>query len=483
VARRQADGTSADDRRRGGTDGLRGATRSIAGLGFPLLLGAFSSSMSGIIDTIMMGHYGTASLAAVSGASAIFDVFANVVLASLLGHQILAARFAGRDDPPGIRASLRSSAWFCGGIALLAVGLCEFRGGWLTGLVSGGHAGLRPIGAAFLATCGPTLLLMIPFTLLAAVFNAYKRPRYAVIASLAINLMNLLLDWLLIFGPGPLPRLGAAGNGLATTLAWCTGVGFMLVAARQFRLRERLGGPGPDRAPDFVTSIPRLAWPSIVSAGLDYASMVVFFAILGTLGVAALSGGRVAFQVMLLLFGVGSAFAAAGRILIGRALGADERGQPRLLWRSTQYLLLAPAIVLGAVLVAIPVTVAGLFTSFAPVATAAGQAIPLIGLCAPLMAWTLGGSSMLRALGMTSWDMYTNLASALLVQLPVGWFLADFAHLGVPGAYGGVLCYWVVRAVATEALARLAARNAAIGPAPGARTSDGATTVQGAKAS
>jgi MATE family multidrug resistance protein len=477
MAAQQADGSTAAGRHH-----LGGAVAAIAGLGFPLLLGAFSSSMSGIIDTIMMGHYGTDSLAAVSGASAIFDVFANIVLASLLGHQILAARFAGREDPPGIRASLRSSAWFCGAIALLVTGLCEFRGGWLTGLVSGGHASLRPIGAAFLATCGPTLLLMVPFTLLSAIFNAYKRPRYAVAASLAINLLNLLLDWLLIFGPGPLPRLGAAGNGLATTLSWGAGVGFMLVAARRFRLRERLSGAGPARAPDFVTSIPRLAWPSIVSAGLDYASMVVFFAILGTLGVGALSGGRVAFQVMLLIFGVGSAFAAAGRILIGRALGAGELAEPRLLWRSTQYLLLAPGIVLGAVLVLIPVPIAGLFTSFTPVAAAAGRAIPLIGLSAPLMAWTLGGSSMLRALGMTNWDMYTNLATALLVQLPVGWLLADGAHLGVPGAYGGVLSYWVVRAIATEALARRAARNAGLRPAADSRPAESAAAEQGAPA-
>src|SRR5262245_55013168 len=102
----------------------RTPVRQIAALGLPFLLGAFSSSISGVIDTAMMGRYGSADLAAVSGASAIFDVLSGVVLASVVGHQILAARFAGRDDPAGIRRSLRTSMWFCGGLAILFTLLC-----------------------------------------------------------------------------------------------------------------------------------------------------------------------------------------------------------------------------------------------------------------------------------------------------------------------------------------------------------------------
>src|SRR5262245_7654702 len=136
-----------------------------------------SSSMAGVVDPAMMGRYGTDDLAAVSGASAIFDVLASVVLASVVGHQILAARFAGRDDPAGIRRSLRSSMAYCGGLAVVLTLVCLLAGGWLTGLVSDNHAQLRDIGAGYLVARGPTLLLLVPFTLLAAPFNAYTKPR------------------------------------------------------------------------------------------------------------------------------------------------------------------------------------------------------------------------------------------------------------------------------------------------------------------
>jgi MATE family multidrug resistance protein len=446
-------------------------------LGLPMLVGAVSALLSGVIDTAMIGHYGATALTAVAGATTIFDVFANVVLASLVGHQILAARFVGRGEPAGVRRSLWASARFCGALAGVATLLCGTAGGWLTGLVSGNGADLRHIAAGFLLACGPTLLLLVPFTLLTATLNAYKRPRFAMIAGIAVNLVNLVLDWALIYGPGPLPRLGAVGSGLATTISWAAGVGCLALAVRRFGLRELLRQPGPGSgpagpagpggAPGFTTSIPRLAWPAIVSQGLDYTSVAIFFAIIGGVGQSALAGGRIAFQLMVVVYGVLGAFAAGGRILIGRALGARDLAAVRSLRRAVARALLLLALPLGAFLVVAPGAVAALFTSFPLVVAAADRAVRLVGVCVPVMAWTLGGVSTLRACGKTRQDMYANLVAAVGVQLPAGWLLADGAGLGVTGAFIGVLCYWLTRGAAAGWLARTAVSRETRTPPPG----------------
>ena len=70
--------------------------RAILGLSLPMLVGAIAATMSGVIDTAMIGHYGARDVVAVTGATTIFDIFANVVLGSVIGHQILSARFAGQ---------------------------------------------------------------------------------------------------------------------------------------------------------------------------------------------------------------------------------------------------------------------------------------------------------------------------------------------------------------------------------------------------
>src|SRR6185437_8820701 len=136
------------------------------------------------------------------------------------------------------------------------------------------------------------------------------------------------------------------------------------------------------------------SWPSILSAGLDYASMAIFFVILSRVGQNALGGGRIAFEMMILIFGVGSAFAAAGRILIGRSAGAKDLAGSRIFWRQSQYFLLFPALLLGILLAIFPTFTAGLFSSFGPMTSAAAKVIPLVAICVPLMAWTLGNVSL-----------------------------------------------------------------------------------------
>lgn len=414
----------------------------------------------------MMGHYGAAELAGVSGASAVFDLFASIVLASVIGHQILAPRFAGRQDPAGVRESLRSSLMYCGGLTILLTSIVVVYGGWLSGLVTGANAELQHIAARYLVARAATLLLLVPFSLLAATFNAYKQPRFPMIAGIVANAVNLLLDWVLIYGRGGFPRLGEVGNGLATTASWVVGVGWLLVAARRFGLADLLRQSGIRPTVDFTTSIPRLAWPAIVSNGLDYASVAIFFAIIGGIGEAALGGGRIAFEVILLLFAVGGSFAAAARILIGRSAGADRFDEVRVFWRTSQFMLLMPAVAIGSLLAAFPTSAARLFTSFEPVVGAAAEAMTLVAFCVPLMAWTLGNVSTLRALGQTSWDMYGNLVAALCIQLPLAWFLVQGAGLGIAGAYGGVVGYWLARATMTEVLARRLVHQEALTRSP-----------------
>ncbi|MEO3818596.1 MATE family efflux transporter [Plantactinospora sp. B24E8] len=431
--------------------------RQIVTLAVPMLVGALSSALAGAVDIGMMGHYAEPDLAAVAAGAALFDIFGGVVLASVTGHQILAARFAGRDDMGGIRRSLRSSAVFCGAIAAALTAACLAAGGPLAALLVGGDRRLTPIAAQYLAARAPTLLLLVGFALLAAGFNAYRRPRYPMVAGLVVAGTNVTLDWLLIYGPGPAPRLGAAGNGLATTLSWAVGVAFLLMAVRRSGLMSMLRGPAEAGPADFVTSVPRLSWPAIVSTGLDYLGVAVFFAVIGGLGAVELGGGRIAFEVMILIFGVASTFAAAGRILIGRALGAGRTHDVRRFWRAGQLTLVLPAAALGLGMAVFPAAVARVFTAIPSVVEAAGPALLLVALSLPALAWALGNVSLLRALGHTDRDMYANLVAALGVQLPLAWVLAGPAGLGLTGAFLGVAGYWLARAVSTEILARRAA--------------------------
>lgn len=431
--------------------------KRIARLGVPFVLGAVAVNLSGTIDTAMMGRYGEEDLAAVAGASAVFDVFGNLLLAAAAGYQILAARFVGADDPGSLRTALRASVRLLGALAALLLVVIVAAPEWLAGLVLDDPA-LSGIGGAYMVARSPSLLAIAGFTLLAAPLNSFERPGYALKATLVATGVNAAADLLLIYGLGPVPEYGAVGNGLATTIAWAAAVAFMLRSARSFGLFELLRRE-PRRADyDFETRVLTLSWPAMASGLLDYASIAVFFAIIAAAGQAALGGARIAFEMMVLVFAFLMAFSAASRILIGRSLGGTDVPGVRAFWRDGQLALLGPACLAAVLFVVARQPIALLFTDFDAVIAAAGTALAFVGVSLPLMGLTLGSASMLLAAGRTKWNMYANLAPALLVQLPVGYALVS-AGYGIGGAFTGVVAYWVVRYALTEALAGVAYRR------------------------
>lgn len=426
-------------------------------LGLPFMLGGISSTISGVIDAAMIGRFGSRELAAVAAGSAIFDIPGNVVLGACLGHQILSARFAGRDDPGRMRDSLVASVRFSGGIALVLMAAMTFAGEAFIRLVTSDPV-IANLGAGYLVARSPSLLLVVAFTLLAAMLNSYERPRYAVIAGILIGAFNILLDIILIYGVGPIPSLGAVGNGLSTTGSWLIGTAVMFEFARRFGLFETLRRPRTEPALDFETSVGKLSWPGIASTLVDSGVLAIFFASIATAGQAALGGARVAYEVMVLVFATAAAFGAAVRILIGRALGAASPHEALSVFKAGRFTLIVPGLMLAGGLFAARQLVARLFSTDSEVLDAAIAGLGLVAVSVPLIAWSISNDSVLRATGRTRWDLYSNIGPVLLLQLPVSWYLVIVAGKGVAGAFLGVLAYWVGRSLFSAVMARFALR-------------------------
>ncbi|GAA0611960.1 MATE family efflux transporter [Kribbella sandramycini] len=429
--------------------------REITRLGVPFLIGVLSSSLDGVIDTAMMGRFSTDGLVAVAGASAIFDVFTTVAVATVVGHQILSARFAGRDDDAGLRASFAATARLSILVVLPLLAACVFFGTPLAHLtLAGSGPAVIELGGSFLTAVAPTLPLVVAFTALTATMNAHQSVKAPTVAALVVAGSNILLDWLLIYGPGPFPRLGVVGDGLATSLAWAIGLALLLVFAARAGYLARLRTRAVPAPVDFETSVTKLSWPAIVSTAVDYTSTAVFFGVLGGLGAQTLGGGRIAFHVLVLIYGFGAAFGAAVRILIGRAAGADDATKVRATWVAGRSLLLPAGLAIAVVLIAVKGWVARAFSPDPVLQDQLAAALVMVALIVPLIGWTLANAGLVKALGRTKLDLYANLAAAAGVQLPIAWLLGSVLGLGVTGAFAGMAAYWITRGALLELWAR-----------------------------
>src|SRR5437867_2785381 len=186
-------------------------------LAWPMVLANLSWVTMGIVDTMMVGRVSPVAIGAVSLGGVVFFTVATFGYALLLGLDTLVPQAFGAGNLGDCRRSLVNSLYLClplGFILMAAVRLTERL------LQAAG------VNAAVLAQTIPYMRALdwsIPPLLVFAAFGGYlrgmNRVKPAMFAGLSANLLNAGGDWILIFGHGGFPRMGAEGSGWATTLA------------------------------------------------------------------------------------------------------------------------------------------------------------------------------------------------------------------------------------------------------------------------
>ena len=145
--------------------------------------------------------------------------------------------------------------------------------------------------------------------------------------------VNLVLDYIFIFGKLGFPEWGIKGAGIATVIASTSTLIiflFLMSTGSQNRVYHTLKGFRPDR--ELLKRILRFGLPAGTQYFLDMASFTVFLLILGRLGTVSLVASNIAFNINSLAFmpmiGCGNAVS----VLVGQFLG---KGRPDLAEKSS----------------------------------------------------------------------------------------------------------------------------------------------------
>ena len=241
--------------------------RRILRLAWPIMLTSLNWTLMHMIDVAVVGHYGTAELAALA-ASRILTFLAIVIgFSGLTGVLVYAARADG-----GGRLAETGDIFRSGLILGLAVGLLTMTvlGSWafeLLGL-AGVEPALRQPGAAVVQAMA--LAFPSQFVLAASSYflEGISRPRRVMTVNLLMLPVNALLAWAWVGGHLGLPALGAVGAAYATASVSAAGALMMLVL---IWLLPRAGARGVRdwsaaalrRA---LAGVPRLAWFGLMPA-------------------------------------------------------------------------------------------------------------------------------------------------------------------------------------------------------------------------
>jgi putative MATE family efflux protein len=264
---------------------------------------------------------------------------------------------------------------------------------------------------------------------------------------LVVNALNVLGNWVLIFGHLGAPALGVLGSAVATSLAFTVGGGLAFVLVRHGRLRLRLESRHLRLDGSVIRRVLRIGSPSAAEQLLRQMGYLLYLGFAVRYGTDAVAAYIIGVRILALSFLPGFGFAAAASTLVGQHLGA---GNPRRAesagWMSTwmSVWLMSAA---GVLVFLLAEPIARLFVDEPGVVQGAVWFIYMLGAAQPFMAmdFTLGGA--LRGAGDTRFPLWTMIVAFYGVRLGLSAVVVYVLDLGLAWLWSTLIADYVVRSV------------------------------------
>ncbi len=283
--------------------------------------GMVSQNVMNLVDIAMLGLLGDAALAAVGLAQFATFTGGAFIIGLATGVQATAARWLGAGRLGETAVPLNGGLLL---VLLLGVPtsllLIAFASE-VFGMLSR-DASVVAQGSVYFQARLIGLVAMGTNFAFRGYWNAVNLSRIYMRTIILMNVTNIFLNWVLIFGNLGAPQLGVLGAGIGTTAALYVGSAAYLFTAWR---RARDGGflaRRPDRST--LRTLLRLSVPAGMQHVFFAAGMLAFFWILGNIGTAELAAGHVLSNLLLLWLLLTNGFGLAAASLVGQALGAGD---------------------------------------------------------------------------------------------------------------------------------------------------------------
>lgn len=426
--------------------------RALARLGLPIVATQLAQAAMGTTDTLMAGRYSADDLAGVAIGSSVWVPLLLLFTGILMATIPLVSQAFGANDRSSITTTLQQGIWLALLLGLLGA-LTLYQADPLYTWMEVA-APMRHIGDGYTNALAWGMPAATLYTVLRCGQEALHQTRVIMLISLAGLLLNIPLNYVLIYGKLGFPELGGVGCGWATAIALWAQLGL----ATWLTLKSPHFARIPfwrNWTPPHLTHQRELLMIGVpIGVAIFFeASMFLLIALLLTpLGSVVVSGHQIAFSVISLTFMIPLSLSMALAIRVGYNLGRrDPRGARRV---ATTGIALGALIagVNGVLMLACREQIASLYSHQPEVVTLAAQLLLLAAIFQLSDVIQVCAAGALRGYKDTRFPLYGAFIAYWLIGLPVGYSLAMTTLWGDPlGAQGfwiGFICGLSVAATA-----------------------------------
>ena len=420
--------------------------REMVRLAWPVVLAQVGIMVMGVVDTAMVGRVGPDAVAAVALGHIYWVNLTIPGIGILMVLDPVVSQAFGAGDTTGVRRGVQRGVVLAV-LLTLPTTLLLMPGEWLFAVLDQPES-VTPVAASWSRWSALGTLPFFLFVALRQSLQAMTFVRPVVTAILAGNAVNVLLNYVLIYGRLGFPEYGAVGSAISTVigrwvmllvLVW-TGRAMLVPALRPW-LPEAFHLKPLRRMLAIGTPIAFTQWLEITMFG---AGAVV----LGWFGAVELAAHEIAISLAALTFMVPLGLSAAAAAIVGRAVGRRDIAAARRDAVASIGVGLAFMSVTAVIFIAFPVALAGIFIAD-PATRALAASLIVIGGIFQVFDGIQGvATGVLRGTGDTRVPMLIHLGGFWLVGAPVGLWLAFPGGVGPRGVWWG----YVAGLVAVAAL-------------------------------
>lgn len=416
-------------------------------LALPLMITQAGQMVVQFADNIMVAKLGTLEFAGVAFANTIITVGIIFATCFTQGSTPLVGQQFGKGNLRNVGQYLQNSLIIDTALAVLVPLLFALIIPFMSHM--GQEAGIVPFAISYYKI---VILSFAPYILFFAIRNFSEGlgvTIYAMYITIACNVINIVLNWVLIYGHWGMPAYGVDGAAYATLISRV----FMMVAFIVILFKLPIYNQylkffsRPFINPNKFKRLLKTSFPISLQGLADIMVFSVAGIIIGFFGKEAMAAQQIVFTVTSASYMVAQGLSIAGTITVAHQNGENNRVGTRMAGYATMHLAFVCMMALG-VLIILFRTPIGLVFSHDPAVLEYTNILFIIALVYLVFdAYQLAALAALRGLGDVKIPMYMAVFAYYVLCIPVGYFCGVILNMGPTGVYIGIIVGMLVSSV------------------------------------
>lgn len=416
-------------------------------LAIPVMITQAGQMVVQFADNIMVGQLGTSQFAGVGFANALFSM--GLVFCTCFTQGLIP--FIGQSYGRGEHGKV--SEYFTNGILLNALMCIAVMAIMMAAVPLMDHMGQDPriLGYAreYYRIMVWSLAPFIIFYVLRALTEGVGNTKYTMYITVFCNVLNIFLNWVLIFGHFGVEAMGVEGAAWATFISRCAMLGIGIAILLSGKLYKRYLGDIRFRALNFsqFKDVMKTSFPMSFQGLVEVTTFSIAGIMAGWFGEVAMAAHQASQTIITFSFMVAQGVGVAATIRVSHQYGEKRFADARKAGFAASHISIALMALAGITFILFNDVIPYIFTQDHHVAEIASKLLYVAAAFQLFDAVQLSALASLRALADVKWPLVTSLFTYYVIGLPFAYFAGTTFGLGPVGVWLGLLAGLMLAAI------------------------------------